>query len=100
MVATAELAELETGGLREELGELRKLLPAPLSSSQFLCQIRPHGVDEADHALQRRVVAQVQVLLQRDVEGLADGLEGLGLLHRVDAQVGFHVQVQLQHLLG
>ena len=53
-----------------------------------------------DHALQRWVVAQAQALLLRDVEGLAHGLKGLGLLHRVNAQVRLQVQVQIQHVLG
>ena len=54
---------------------------------------------EPDHTLQRRVVAQAQALLLRNVEGIAHGLEGLGLLHRVDAQVRLQVQVQIQHVL-
>ncbi len=63
-------------------------------------EVRPHSEDEADHALQGGVVAQLEVLLHRNVEGRADGGEGLRLLDSVDAQVGLQVQVQLQHVLG
>ncbi len=61
-------------------------------------QIRPHGIDKADDRTQRRVIAQLQVVAARDVESVADSLEGLGLLDGVNAQVGFHVQVEVEHL--
>jgi hypothetical protein len=53
---------------------------------------------EADDRAEGRVVAQLQVVAAGDVERVADGLERLGLLDRVDAQVGFHVQVEVEHL--
>ena len=50
--------------------------------------------------LQCREVAELHVLLTLDAVCLADGGEGFGLLHGVDAEVGFEVEVHLQHVLG
>ena len=55
-------------------------------------------MDKANDRTEGRIVAQLQVVAARDVEGAADGLEGLGLLDRVNAQVGFHVEVKVEHL--
>jgi hypothetical protein len=62
-------------------------------------QVGAHLAHEADHLFERVVVAQVEVVAARDVEGLAQGDEGFGLLDCIDAQVGLQVEVQLQHLL-
>ena len=62
-------------------------------------QVRPHRAHEAHHRRQRRVIAQVDPLLQRNGEGLANGRKRLRLLDRVDAQVGLHVEVEFQHIL-
>ena len=62
------------------------------------CQVRPLLVHEPDHVRQRRVVAQLAVLVARDVVDLADGGEHLRLLDGVDAEVGFEVEVQIQHV--
>ncbi len=88
------------GRLKRARTLLHRRAVAPLlpCSPTPLRQIRPHGIDEANDRTQRRVIAQLQVVAARDIEGVADGLEGLGLLDGVDAQVGFHVQVKLQHL--
>ena len=51
-----------------------------------------------DHVAQRRVILQLQLLVGRQVEALTQLGHQLGLLHRVDAQVGLHIEVQLQHL--
>ncbi len=69
--------------------------PAPLLSRQ----VRPALAHETDDGFQGRVVAQLQVVATRDVECLPDGQEGLGLFDRVDAEVGFHVQIEVEHLL-
>ena len=53
-------------------------------------------MDEADDRFQRRVVTQTQVFLKRNVELLADGREGLRLFHRVDAEVGLQIEVELE----
>ena len=56
------------------------------------------GVDELHHMLEGREVAQVQVLLLGNAEGLADLSHGLGLLDRVDAEVGLQIEVQVEHV--
>ena len=55
-------------------------------------------VDELDHARQGREIAELQVRVARDVVGLADGGEHLGLLDGVDAEVGFQVEIEVQHV--
>src|SRR6266542_246622 len=52
-------------------------------------QIRPVVADELDDAGEGRVIAQPQVVLAWDGEGRAHRSKGLGLLDRVDAQIGF-----------
>ena len=47
---------------------------------------------------QGRIVAQLAVLVARNVVDLADGREHLRLLDGVDAEVGFEVEVQIQHV--
>jgi len=61
-------------------------------------QIGPAVVDVLDGAGQGRVVPQLQRVVPRDAP-LPDRREHLRLLHRVDSQIGLHVQVQVQHLL-
>ena len=53
---------------------------------------------EADGVGEGRVVAQLERLVARDAPGLADGREGLGLLHGVDAEVGLEVEVEVEHV--
>ena len=72
--------------------------PLPCFPAPLFGQVRPIRPHKADDRGQRRVIAQLQVVAARDVERLPDGEERLGLLHRVDAQVGLHVEVKLQHL--
>ena len=55
-------------------------------------------MDEADDVGQRRVVAQLQRVVALDPVGLADRGEHLGLLDRVDPEVGLEVEVQVEHL--
>jgi hypothetical protein len=43
-------------------------------------------------------VAQLEVFLARDVVGLANGGEGLGLLHGVDAEVRLEVEIEVEHV--
>src|SRR5947207_70001 len=51
-------------------------------------QVGPVIADELDDAGESWVIAQLEVVLARDIEGGSHGREGLGLLDRVDAQVG------------
>ena len=62
-------------------------------------QVRPLLVHEPDDMRQRRIVAQLAVLVARDVVDLADGGEHLRLLDGVDAEVGFEIEVEIQHVL-
>ena len=61
-------------------------------------EVRPRLVDKADDLGQRVIVAQLEVVAARDVVRLADGGKDLGLLDRVDAQVGLHVQLDVEHV--
>ena len=61
-------------------------------------QVRPLLIHELDHVRQRRIVAQLAVLVARNVVDLADGREHLRLLDGVDAEVGFEIEVQIQHV--
>ena len=62
------------------------------------CARRSVVVHELHHVLERREVAELQVLLALDAVGLAHRGEHLGLLHGVDAEVGLEVEVHLQHV--
>ena len=44
------------------------------------------------------VVAELDLVVAFDPEALADGGEHLGLLDGVDAEVGFEVEVEVQHV--
>ena len=57
-------------------------------------------MDEGDHVAQGGVVAQGQAVVAFDVVGGSDGGEGLGLLHGVDAEVGFEVEVEVEQVGG
>ena len=63
-------------------------------------QIGPAVVDELDDVRERREVAQLELVVARDVVGLPHRREGLGLLHGVDAEVGLEVEVELEHVGG
>ena len=52
--------------------------------------------DEADDVVEGRVVAQLERVVACDPVGLADLGEQLGLLDRVDAEVGLQVEVQVE----
>ena len=52
----------------------------------------------ADDVVERRVVAQLQRVVARDPVGLADRGEHLGLLDRVDPEVGLEVEVQVEQV--
>ena len=55
---------------------------------------------EADDMRQRRVVAQFEVLIEWNVVEFANRGDHLRLLHGIDAEVGFEIQVQIEHVLG
>ena len=55
---------------------------------------------ELDYVRQGREIAQLQIGIARDVVSLADGGEHLRLLDGIDAEVGFQVEVQVQHVFG
>ena len=61
-------------------------------------QVGPLLVHEANDVRQRRIVAQLAVLVARDVVDLADGGEHLRLLDGVDAEIGFQIEVEVQHV--
>ena len=44
------------------------------------------------------IIAQLEVFSAWDIEGFAQGQEGLGLFDGIDAQVGFQIQVRLEHV--
>ena len=53
---------------------------------------------EADDVVQRRVVAQLQRVVALDPVGLADRREHLGLLDRVDPQVGLEIEIHVEQV--
>src|SRR5271157_760187 len=61
-------------------------------------QIRSLLIHEPDHMRQCRVVAELAVLVARDVVDLADCREHLRLLNRVNTKVGFQIEIQIQHV--
>ena len=52
----------------------------------------------ANHVAEGRIIAQLQVVLARNAEGLAHHREHFGLLDRVDAQIGFQIEIWIQHV--
>ena len=54
--------------------------------------------DEADDVAQGRVVAEIEVVVAVDRVALADGGEHLGLLDRVDPEVGLEVELGVEHV--
>ena len=47
---------------------------------------------------ERRIVAQLEVVLAGNAKGLAHHRKHLGLLDRIDAQIGFQIEIELQHV--
>ena len=56
--------------------------------------------DPLDDMTEGGHVSQLDLVIEGDVIGLSHGGEGLRLLYGVDAEVGLHVEVQLEHLDG
>ena len=56
--------------------------------------------DEADDVGEGGVVAELELVVAFDAEAFADEGEHLGLLDGVDAEVGFEVEVEVQHVGG
>ncbi len=50
--------------------------------------------------LQARVVAQLELVVAHDAVGLSHGGEELGLLHGVDTEVSFEIEIEVEHVLG
>ena len=53
---------------------------------------------ELDHVRQGREVAQLQILVARNVVGCAHRGKHLRLLDGVDAEVGFQIEIEVQHV--
>ena len=81
------------------LGAARRGLSTAVDGRGVGCRAGPLD-DEADHVLEGGEVAQLQVVVAGDAVGLAHGGEQLGLLDRVDAEVGFEIEVEVEHVLG
>ncbi len=70
-----------------------------LSSCQPVAfQVRPHLIHKPDHVIQRRIVAQFQIIAARNVELAANRREGLGLLDRIYTQIGFQIEIEIEHV--
>ena len=63
-------------------------------------QVGPLLVHEADDVRQCRIVAQLAVFIARDVVDLADGGEHFCLLDGVDAEIGFEIEIEIEHVVG
>ena len=61
-------------------------------------QVGPFLIDEPDHMRQCGIVSQLAVLVARNVVDLADGREHLRLLDGIDAEIGFEIEIQVQHV--
>ena len=57
-------------------------------------------IHEPDDVCQGGIVAQLAVLVARNVVGRADGGEHFRLFHGVDAEVGFEIEIEIQHVDG
>ena len=53
---------------------------------------------EPDHVRQGREIAQLEIGIARDVVSLADGGKQLRLLDGIDTQIGFEVEIQVEHV--
>ena len=49
---------------------------------------------------QRRVIAQFDLIVTSNAVGFADRRHDLRLLHRIDAEIGFEIEVQIEHVDG
>ena len=56
--------------------------------------------DEADDVGEGGVVAELELVVAFDAEAFADEGEDLGLFDGVDAEVGFEVEVEVEHVGG
>ena len=56
--------------------------------------------DEGDDVGEGGVVAELELVVAFDAEAFADLGEDLGLLDGVDAEVGFEVEVEVEHVGG
>ena len=54
--------------------------------------------DEADDVVEGGVVAELELVVAFDAVGFADGGEEFGLFDGVDAEVGFEVEIEIEHL--
>ena len=61
-------------------------------------QVRSFVADEADDVVEGGVVAEGEVVVAFDGVFLADGGERFGLFDGVDAEVGFQVEVEVEHV--
>ena len=57
-------------------------------------------VHEADHVSECGKVAQLDVLVARNAVSFADGSHDLCLLHSVDSQIRFEIEIQVKHVDG
>ena len=55
---------------------------------------------ELDYVRQGWEVAQFEIFIAWDVVGCANGGEHLRLLHGVDAEIGFEIEIQIEHVFG
>ena len=55
-------------------------------------------VYEADDVGEGGIIAELAIFVARNVVDFADGGEHLGLLDRVDAEIGFEVEIEIEHV--
>ena len=67
-----------------------------MSAAKFRAPV----VYEPDYVRQSGEFAQLDLVIASNAVGFADGGKHLGLLHRVHAQVGFKVEIQIEHIHG
>ena len=103
-LTTASPAACAAAGAAGAAARQRAVLPQPEARPPSrpaargrLGQRRPVP-DEPDDVRQGREVAELQVLITRDLEALPHRRENLGLLDGVDAQVGFEVEIGVEQI--
>ena len=81
-------------------GELDFFLASVVPTTEAHRPGRALLVHEPDHVRQGGEVAQLAVLIARNVVDLADRREHFRLFDGVDTEVGFEIQFQVQHVFG
>ena len=93
-------SKLATGGRGARPGRSRRSEAVAGAVAAGVAADALFVVRKLDHVGQCREVAQLEILIARNVVCRPDGREHLRLFDGVDAEVRFQVEVKVQHVLG